>query len=211
LTRLILVRHASNDWVRTGKLAGRTPDIHLNDEGKRQAAALGKRLADKKIAAIYSSPLERAVETAEAVAGHYPDMKIQIEDGVAEVDFGQWAGQRLRKLSRTRLWGVVQSYPSGAQFPQGETIRAMQMRAVDALDRIASRYHGSVVVVSHADVLKAMIAHYVGIHLDLFQRIDIAPASISVIELHRWGPRLVRLNDTCHYDYTLSPVAQAGE
>lgn len=210
MTRLILVRHASNEWVRTGKLAGRTPDIHLNDEGKRQSIALGKRLADKKIAAIYSSPLERAVETAEAVAAHYPDLGVQIEDGIAEVDFGQWAGQHLRKLSRTRLWGIVQSYPSGAQFPQGETIRAMQMRAVDALDRIASRYRGSVVIVSHADVLKAIVAHYAGMHLDLFQRIDIAPASISIIELHRWGPRLVRLNDTCHYDYALSPVERPG-
>jgi probable phosphoglycerate mutase len=202
----VLVRHAQNDWVRTGKLAGRTPGVHLNDEGKRQAEALGARLADKKIAAIYSSPLERAVETAEAVASHHPDLQVILEEGIAEADFGQWAGERLRKLSRTRLWGVVQHYPSGAQFPQGETIRAMQARAVDALERIARLHSGNVVVVSHADLLKAIIAHYAGTHLDLFQRIDIAPASISIIDLGRYGPRIVRLNDTCHYDYTLSPA-----
>lgn len=206
MTRLVLVRHAQNDWVRTGKLAGRTPGVHLNDEGKRQAEALGGRFADKKIAAIYSSPLERAVETAEAVAAHHSDLGVLLEEGVAEADFGQWAGQRLRKLSRTRLWGVVQHYPSGAQFPQGETIRAMQARAVDALERIAGAHTGNVIVVSHADILKAVIAHYAGTHLDLFQRIDIAPASISIIDLGRFGPRIVRLNDTCHYDYTLSPA-----
>jgi probable phosphomutase (TIGR03848 family) len=205
VTRLLLVRHAQNDWVRTGKLAGRTPGVHLNEEGQRQAEALGQRLADKKIAAIYSSPLERAVETAEAIARHHSAISVQLEEGILEADFGQWAGQGLRKLSRTRLWGVVQHTPSAAQFPQGETIRAMQMRAVDALERIAASHSGSVVVVSHADVLKAVVAHYAGMHLDLFQRIDIAPASISVVDLSYYGPRFVRLNDTCHYDYTLSP------
>jgi probable phosphomutase (TIGR03848 family) len=205
VTRLILVRHAQNDWVRTGKLAGRTVGVHLNDEGKRQAQALGERLADKKIAAIYSSPLERAIETAEAVVQHHSEIKIQIEEGLVEADFGEWTGQAIQKLSRKRLWDAVQHNPSAAQFPLGETIRAMQMRAVDSLERIAAAYSGSVVVVSHADVLKAVVAHYAGMHLDLFQRIEIAPASISVIELGRFGPRFVRLNDTCHYEYTLTP------
>jgi probable phosphomutase (TIGR03848 family) len=206
VTRLILVRHAQNEYVRTGKLAGRTPEVHLNDEGKWQAETLGKRLADKKITALYSSPLERAMETAEAIVNHHPELNIQVDEGMLEADFGQWAGQRLRKLSRTRLWGIVQRYPSGARFPNGETFRAMQARAVDALDRIASLHSGTVVVVSHADVLKAVIAHYAGVHLDLFQRIDIAPASISIVDSSPHGPRLVRLNDTAHYDYTLSPA-----
>lgn len=207
MTRLILVRHAENDFVRTGKLAGRTPGVHLNEEGKRQAEALGKRLADKKIAAIYSSPLERAMETAEAVSKHYPHLQILIEEGVWEVDFGQWAGERLRKLSRTRLWGVVQRYPSAARFPNGETIREMQSRAVTALENIAAVNSGNVVIVSHADVIKAVIAHYAGMHLDMYQRIDIAPASISVIDVTRYGPRFSKMNDTAHYDYLLSPTS----
>ena len=203
MPRLLLIRHAQNDFVRTGKLAGRTPDVHLNEEGERQAAALGRRLADKKLAAIYSSSLERAVETATAIADHHDGLAVQIEDGVIEVDFGSWAGQRLRQLARTRLWKVVQGFPSGARFPGGESFFEVQARIVSTLERLAAPHTGNIVIVSHADVLKMAIAHYAGIHLDMFQRIEIAPASISIVDLNRYGPRLVRLNDTAHYDYIL--------
>lgn len=197
----MLIRHAQNDWVKTGRLAGWTPGVHLNEEGRRQAEALGERLASAKLQAVYSSPLERAVETAEAVVKHYPGLTVQIEEGVGEVAFGGWTGERLRKLRRRRLWDIVQNYPSGARFPEGESFRETQNRVIDALERIAQRHPGGkVAVVSHSDVIKLAIAHYAGIHLDLFQRLIISPASISIIGLSRMGPRIIRLNDTAHYE-----------
>ncbi len=201
MTTLLLIRHAQNEWVRTGKLAGWTPGVHLNEEGQKQAELLGERLASAKLQAVYSSPLERAVETAQAVLKHYPNLELQIEQGVGEVDFGKWTGKRLQQLARTRLWKVVQGYPSGARFPGGESFREMQFRVVTSLEDIAARHpSGVVAVISHSDVIKAMVAHYTGMHLDLFQRIIISPASISIIGLGRMGPRIFRLNDTSHYD-----------
>ncbi|HOA22699.1 MAG TPA: MSMEG_4193 family putative phosphomutase [Aggregatilineales bacterium] len=201
MTLLVLIRHAQNDWVKTGRLAGWTPGVHLNEEGRRQAEALGERLASAKLQAVYSSPLERAVETAEAVVKHYPGLTVQIEEGVGEVAFGGWTGERLRKLRRRRLWDIVQNYPSGARFPEGESFRETQNRVIDALERIAQRHPGGkVAVVSHSDVIKLAVAYYAGIHLDLFQRLIISPASISIIGLSRMGPRIIRLNDTAHYE-----------
>ncbi len=212
MTRLVLVRHAENDFVRAGKLAGWTPGVHLNEEGRRQADLLGRRLAGQKLAALYSSPLERAVETAQAVVAHHAEpLEIRLDPELGEVQYGQWTGQRLRRLARTRLWHIVQNFPSGARFPDGESIREMQSRAVTAVERCAASHGGTVVLVSHGDVIKALVAHYAGIHLDLFQRISIAPASMSIIEVHpRHGPRLMRLNDTAHYDLPPSAPAPAG-
>jgi probable phosphomutase (TIGR03848 family) len=202
MTRLLLIRHAENDWVRSGRLAGWTPDIHLNEAGQRQAEALGERLAAAKLRAVYSSPLERAVETAQAVLKHHPDLELRIEEGLGEVHFGAWTGKRLRKLARTRLWRVVQGYPSGMRFPQGESFHEMQARVVGTLERIAGEHPQSAVAIfSHSDVIKAVVAYYAGMHLDLFQRIVISPASISIIDLHRMRPFIVRLNDTGHYDH----------
>jgi len=201
VTTLLLIRHAQNEWVRTGKLAGWTPGVHLNDEGNKQAELLGERLAHAKLQAVYSSPLERAVETAEAILKHHSQLTIQIHEGVGEVDFGDWQGKRLKQLSRTRLWQVVQNYPSGARFPNGESFREMQFRVVGALEEITQQNpRGMVAVVAHSDVIKAMMAHYLGMHLDLFQRLIISPASISIVALGRMGPRIVKVNDTAHYD-----------
>jgi probable phosphomutase (TIGR03848 family) len=209
LTTLILIRHAQNDWVRTGRLAGWTPDVHLNEEGIEQAKALGRRLAHVNLKAVYSSPLERAVETAHLVLSHHPDLDLQIEEGVGEVDFGSWTGERLRKVSRTRLWKVVQRYPSDARFPSGESIHQMQFRVVSTLGKLAARHpDGPLAIVSHSDVLKAAVAHYAGMPLDMFQRLVISPASISVIELHRMGPRIIKLNDTSHYDHPADKVSE---
>lgn len=202
MTTLLLIRHAQNEWVRTGRLAGWTPDVRLNDEGKRQAEALGRRLATAQLEAVYSSPLERTLETAEAIARHYPGIDVRHDGGLGEVNFGHWTGKRIRQLARTRRWKVVQRYPSGARFPEGESIFEMQVRVVGAIERIAAQHGGVVAVVSHADVIKAAFAHYAGIHLDLFQRIMISPASISIVALSRLGPRIIRLNDTSHYDRT---------
>jgi probable phosphomutase (TIGR03848 family) len=201
VVQLILIRHAQNEWVRTGRLAGWTPGVHLNDEGKQQAEALGRRLASADLQAVYSSPLERAVETAEAITAHYPNLSVIVEEGMGEVNFGEWTGKRLRQLRRKRLWEVVQHFPSGARFPQGESIREMQNRVVSTLERLADAHPGGrIAVVAHSDVLKAAIAHFAGIHLDLFQRLIISPASISIVALGRSGVRIIRLNDISHYE-----------
>lgn len=195
--QLILIRHAKNDWV-GDRLAGWTPGVHLNDEGRQQAEALGARLAHLPITVIYSSPLERAVETAQAVAAHH-NLKVQILEDIGETRYGEWTGASLEELYKTELWPVVQAYPSGARFPGGESLRETQARAVAALDALHDAHPEEtniVVVVSHADVIKLAVAHYVGLHLDLFQRLVISPASLSVIQFNKFGPRLVCLNET---------------
>lgn len=198
MTQLLLIRHAQTDWIGQ-RLAGWTPAVYLNEEGRRQAQALGERLAALKLQAIYSSPLERAVETAQAILAHHSHLELQIEPDLGEVRYGKWEGQRIRKLARTRLWQVVQRTPSVAHFPEGESIRTVQFRVVNALEAIATRHpQGQVAIVSHADVLKVAIAHYAGIPLDLFQRLVIAPASLSIIWLSHMGPRILCLNDTSH-------------
>lgn len=198
MTQLLLIRHAQTDWIGQ-RLAGWTPAVHLNEEGRRQAQALGERLAALKLQALYSSPLERAVETAQAILAHHSHLELQIEPDLGEVRYGKWEGQRIRKLARTRLWQVVQRTPSAAHFPEGESIRTVQFRVVSALEAIATRHpQGQVAIVSHADVLKVAIAHYAGIPLDLFQRLVIAPASLSIIWLSHMGPRILCLNDTSH-------------
>ena len=140
------------------------------------------------------------METAEAIAKQYPGMTVQQDRGLGEVDFGGWTGERIRQLARTRRWKIVQRYPSGARFPDGESFFEMQVRVVGAIERFAAAHGGVVAVVSHADVIKAAFAHYAGIHLDLFQRIIISPASISIVALSKMGPRIIRMNDTSHYD-----------
>lgn len=196
-TTLLLVRHALNDWV-GDKLAGWTPNVHLNDKGRAQAQALAQRLADRPIAAFYSSPLERSVETAEIVAAPHR-LEVQIREGVGEVRYGQWTGQSLKDLAKEDTWRVVQFVPSRARFPDGEAIREMQARAVTELDAIVAAHpEETVLVVSHADVIKAALAHYAGMHLDLFQRLVVSPASVSVVAFTPMGPRIVCLNDTSH-------------
>jgi len=205
LTQLLLIRHAQNEWVKSGKLAGWTPGIHLNEEGKRQAEALGRRLASVKFAALYSSPLERAVETAEAVARHHEGLQVRIDEGVGEVRYGGWTGGRIIQLARTRLWKVVQGYPSGARFPDGESFLEVQFRLISAIERIAAQHPGGrVAVVAHGDVIKLAVAHFAGMHLDLFQRLVVEPASISVIQMRRFGPLIVRLNDVAHCEQVLN-------
>ncbi len=199
MTEFFLIRHAENDWVSTGRLAGWTPGVHLNPHGRLQAKALSERLGAACLSAIYSSPLERAIETAEAVAAPYPGLVVQPLDDVGEVRFGQWQGKSLSKLQREPLWGAVQGFPSRVTFPRGETFRQAQARAVDAIERLAVRHpRQRVAIVSHSDVIKLILAHFLGLHLDLFQRIEIAPASLSVIHLAADRPAIRCVNDTSH-------------
>jgi probable phosphomutase (TIGR03848 family) len=192
---LILIRHAVNDWVGE-KLAGWTPGVHLNDEGRAQAAALARRLAEVPLAAIYSSPLERTLETAEPLAQAH-GLAVQAREGLGETQYGDWTGRTLKELRDEKLWPVVQVYPSGARFPAGESMREVQARIVAELDAIRDSHTGqTVAVVSHSDPIKMAVAHYTGLALDLFQRLTISPASVTAFAFTQFGPRLLCMNYT---------------
>jgi probable phosphomutase (TIGR03848 family) len=195
MTTLILIRHGHTDWA-DKKLAGWLPDVHLSNLGKKQVEELPQRLAAIEIAAIYSSPLERTLETAQPLA-KARRLRIHRMADLGEVKFGEWQGQTLRALSNKKEWKIVQAAPSTFQFPGGESFRETQSRAVAAIEKIiASHARDTVVAVSHGDVIKLIVAYYSGIALDNFQRLAVSPASINVIELGPFGARLGRLNDT---------------
>jgi probable phosphoglycerate mutase len=197
-TIVLLIRHAMNDWVKTGRLAGRTPEVHLNVLGEDQAQRLAERLADYPIRAVYSSPLERAQETAAALAGRM-DLPVQISDGIGEVDFGAWTGEKLEDLAKSPEWKIVQGRPSAMRFPKGESIRQMQHRVVNEIERLAAAHENEmIVIVSHADVIKAALSHYLGLHLDQFQRLMVGTASLSTLVFGPLGGMVVTLNDTAH-------------
>jgi probable phosphomutase (TIGR03848 family) len=195
MTTLILIRHGHTDSA-DKKLTGWLPDVHLNETGQKQAQELPARLARVEIAAIYSSPLERTLETAQPLA-KARGLRIHRVNDLGEVKFGEWQGQTLKVLSNKKEWKIVQAAPSTFQFPDGESFRETQSRAVGAIEKIvADHAKDTVVAFSHGDVIKLIVAYYSGIALDNFQRIAISPASISVIELCPFGARLGRLNDT---------------
>ncbi len=212
MTHILLVRHAVNDFVKTGKLAGWTPEVHLNDEGKAQAEALGKRLAPMPIQRLYASPLERTMETAEAIRQHHEGLEIVQNAEIGEVRYGDWEGMEIRALQSRKMWHVVQEYPSRAYFPNGETMRGVQTRAVNEVERLAALHPREVVViVSHADLIKMVIAHFLGMHLDNFQRIVISPASISSLFLGYGRPYVGAVNDVAHVSQMERERAQAAE
>jgi probable phosphoglycerate mutase len=198
-TRLVLARHAVTE--QTGPLlSGRAPGIHLSDKGREQATALGARLAALPVAAVYASPIERTTQTAEAIAAHHR-LPVRPLPGVIEADYGEWTGGKIAELAKTDLWRTVQRAPSRARFPSGESLTEMQVRMVSALEAVVADHPGElVVVVSHADPIKAAIAHYTGLHLDLFQRIMVSPASVTVFELTAHGAAMVKCNDTGSLD-----------
>jgi probable phosphoglycerate mutase len=197
MTEFLLVRHGANEYTRTHRLAGWTPEVHLNDFGKAQAAAVGEHLSKRKLAAIYSSPLERTVETAEAIRVHHPQLNLQLIADVGEVRYGEWTGQELSKLAQTRLWRHVQHEPSRVTFPGGEAMRDAQLRAVNCIEELRLHHpRDTVCVVSHSDIIKMIVAHYMGMHLDLFQRINIAPCSLTIIQLGSGQPMIEQVNET---------------
>ncbi len=200
--RILLLRHGINDYVKAHLLAGRTPGVHLNDEGAAQAAALAARLASLPIAAVYSSPLERAQETAAPVAARL-GLAVQLLEGMKETDCGEWTGRPLDELSKTDLWRQVQGCPSIFRFPGGESFVEIQARVVAALDFVRLAHpEQTVAVFSHADPIKLAVAFYLGTPLDLFQRIEVAPASITELEFAPCRPKLARLNDCAHIALT---------
>ncbi|MEV5891241.1 MSMEG_4193 family putative phosphomutase [Nonomuraea fuscirosea] len=195
MTTLLLARHGLTDL--TGPvLAGRTPGVHLSEAGRAQAAALAGRVASVRLDAIVSSPLERCRETAQAVAeGRETD--VSTDERFIECGYGTWTGRPLKELAEEPLWRVVQAHPSAATFPEGEPLAAMQHRAVAAVrewnQRLGSK--GVYLVCSHGDVIKAIVADALGLHLDQFQRITADPAALTVIRYAPLRPFLLRLND----------------
>lgn len=207
MTALLLIRHALCDPVGRS-IAGRKPGIHLNGPGRSQAEELANRLAGLPISAIYSSPMERARETAEPVARRL-GLEVQTEPGLNEIDFGEWTGRTLAELDGIPSWKAFNEERSTTRIPGGELIGEVLERALEACQRI-SRTHrdpGAVVgLVSHGDVLRALIAHFAGISLDLMRRIELSPASVSVVFLGPY-PRLLLLNSTGGWPEEVLPGA----
>ncbi len=160
---------------------------------------------------VYASPIERTTQTAAAVAERH-GLQVQALPGVLEADYGEWTGGKIADLAKTDLWKTVQRAPSRARFPNGESLAEMQTRMVVALEEVVARHRGElVVVVSHADPIKAAIAHYTGVHLDLFQRIVVSPASVTVFELGAHGAAMLKCNDTGSLDELLPPPPKGTE
>jgi probable phosphoglycerate mutase len=200
VTLVLVVRHGLTAATGTA-LSGRTPGIPLDDRGRGQAAAIAERLGQVRLDAIISSPLERCAETAAAIAaGQSPAAQVTTDERLIEVGYGDWTGQSLRKLSREPLWRVVQAHPSAVTFPgpEGETLPDIQRRAVAAIRDTNARLGPDAVylICSHADVIKAILADSLGLHLDLYQRIQIDPCSLSVIRYTPLRPFVERMNDT---------------
>lgn len=196
MATIILVRHGENDWVKKNRLAGWIEGVHLNENGRNQAKAAAERLSQLPVKALYSSPVERCMETAAYIA-QSQNLKIKELPEMGEVRYGDWEGKKIKKLSKEKLWFVVQHFPSRMRFPNGEAMREVQFRAIQSLEKLANNHKDEmIVVVSHADVIKLVLAHYLGVHIDLFQRIGLSPASVSVIALPANGMvRVVRIND----------------
>jgi probable phosphomutase (TIGR03848 family) len=198
---VILVRHGRTSANVSGVLAGRTAGVRLDEAGTAQAEKAAARLAVVPLAAVVSSPLERCKQTARAIARAQADsLRVATDKGLTECDYGDWQGRKLRELGRLSLWKTVQTNPSAATFPGGESLPQMQARAVDAVrrrDATVTTVHGPEAVwlaVSHGDVIKSIVADALGLHLDLFQRIQVDPASISVVRYTDARPYVLSSN-----------------
>ena len=199
---LLLIRHGENDFTKKHKLAGYTPDVHLNERGQSQAQTLAEALKDVPLKALYSSPLERAVETATPIAT-VRGLEVQIEPGLLETNVGKWQGRSLAALRLQKAWKVVQNAPSRAQFPDGETFYECQARIVTALDSISRKYkpQDMIACVFHADPIKLAVAHYIGLPLDHFQRLSCDTASLTAIYVGESGANLIKLNQRPPFEF----------
>ena len=206
MATLILVRHGRTTANASGTLAGRTPGVRLDDLGREQASKAGERLAPVRLTSVVCSPLERCQETAKALLAARPvadeqfPLPLHTDEAITECDYGQWQGRSLKELAQEPLWRTVQTQPSAATFPGGESMLAMQARAVAAVrkhDAAIAEAHGADAVwavVSHGDVIKSILADALGMHLDLFQRLHVDPASISVIRYTEARPYVLATN-----------------
>lgn len=192
---LLLIRHALTDHV-GHRLSGWTSGVALSEVGRAQADALADRLRSVKLDAIYSSPLERTIETARVIA-RGRGLRIKRRDEIGEVHYGDLEGRSLKALARGKMWKRLRAWPSDVRFPGGESLRETQARAVAAVEDIrAAHPKGTVAVVSHGDWIRMAMAHYLGVHIDLYQRIGVDPASVSIIHFLELGPYVRALNDT---------------
>ncbi|HET8618874.1 MAG TPA: histidine phosphatase family protein [Acidimicrobiales bacterium] len=209
-TVILLVRHGATET--TGKeLPGRAPGLHLSDQGREQAEGAAARIVSlapaagngstaraerSRVAAVYSSPLERTRETAAPIAAAL-GLYVIPDEGLLELDMGTWTGMELKAAYKRKEWATIQRYPSGFTFPEGESFVTMQARMVTTLDRLRAAHPGKVVVaVSHADPIRAVVAHAMGTHLDLFQRVVVSPCSVTAISYGPQGPVVLTVNDT---------------
>ncbi|MEU0669990.1 histidine phosphatase family protein [Streptomyces lavendulocolor] len=202
MATLILVRHGRSTANTAGVLAGWTPGVALDERGTAQAAALPARLAGVPLAAVVTSPLQRCRETLAPLLDARPGLPVHSEERIGECHYGDWSGRKLAELADEPLMEVVQRHPSNAAFPGGESMRAMQARAVEAVREWNARVeaaHGEDAVYlmcSHGDIIKSLVADALGMHLDLFQRIHVDPCSVTAVRYTRLRPSLLRLGDT---------------
>src|SRR5438876_416483 len=194
MTTFYLIRHASNDYLTDKKIAGWLPAVHVNEKGRKEAEQMAAKLAGEPIRAIYSSPLERATETAEPLARKLA-LKVHLSEGLSEIKFGDWTDQSFKQLDQDPRWACWNSFRSGTQAPKGDLMIEAQTRIVREMLLLRDKHpEQCIVLVSHGDIIKAAIAYFAGIPLDLFLRIEVAPASISTIALDDEGPRILRIN-----------------
>ncbi len=192
---VVLIRHAENDFSGRKRLAGRLSEVHLNSSGKEQARAVAETLLGIPLRAVFSSPLERALETARPLA-EKNNLPVIPHNGLIEIDYGDWQGRTLKELSRSKMWKGLQFNPAWMRFPNGETLIEAQYRISQSLRQISSDYASKdwVACVSHADPIKLAVAHFLGMPLDTYQRLTIGLASITVLFLDQQSARLLTLN-----------------
>ncbi len=195
MSLLLLIRHGENDYRRRSLLPGQLPGIHLNEAGRAQARQLAWTLSEVPLKAVYSSPLERALETAEPIARLH-NLPVQVVEGLSDIHVGDWAGRSWKQLRRTRLWAKLLQTPSQVRFPNGESFLELQQRILNALTDILGR-HGEkdvIAAVFHADPIKIALAHFLGLPLDAFQRLTVDTASISAVWVTAEMPRVLFVN-----------------
>lgn len=201
MATVILVRHGRTTANASGTLAGRLPGVRLDETGVAQAGRTAERLAAVPLAGVVTSPLERCRQTAKALVAAQPAAPpLSTDRGITECDYGEWAGRPIKELAKEKLWSLVQTQPSAAAFPGGEAMTAMQARAVGAVRRLDAAFEaehgvGAVwVAVSHGDVIKSVLADALGMHLDLFQRLHVDPASVSIVRYTATRPYVLATN-----------------
>lgn len=197
MTKILLIRHAVTEL--TGKrLLGRLPGVPLNEHGQLQANALAEKLPGANVSAVYSSPVQRVVETATPIAAAAGQV-CNILDDVQELDFGHWTNKTIAELEGDEQFKLFNIFRSSTRIPGGELMTEAQTRVVSALERLRNKHvNETIVIVSHSDIIKAALAFYLGMPIDMMQRIEISPASVSVLELYQETARVTLLNDTSH-------------
>jgi probable phosphoglycerate mutase len=191
----LLIRHGENEYVKKGRLAGRLPGVHLNDKGRAQALLVADKLGSTPIKAIYSSPLERAIETAEPLAKNL-GLQVVSHEGLLETDYGEWQGKTLKSLRRRKLWRTVQNAPYLMRFPGGESFAECQLRICKEIETISQKHKPKDMIACffHSDPIKLAVAYYIGLPLDNFQRLAISPASITALHISDSGSHLLSMN-----------------